>query len=464
MKTTRILALAVLSACSPQTQTMETTQNPSAVRLITLDPGHFHAALVQKTGYAQVDSTVYVFAPEGPDVQDHLKRIDGYNTRPENPTRWRQEVYTGPDFLAQMTRQKPGNVVVISGNNQKKAQYIQESVSAGLHVLADKPMCIDAEGFEVLQAAFREAEKNGVLLYDIMTERSEITTILQKELSQLPEVFGELVKGSPEDPAVTKESVHHFFKYVSGSALKRPAWFMDVNQQGEGIVDVTTHLVDLVQWECFPEQIIDYQRDIRLGDVRRWATSMTRSQFTAITQLPDFPAYLRGSVTNDSILPVYANGEINYTIRDVHARVSVIWNYQAPEGAGDTHFSIMRGSTANLVIRQGAEEEYVPELYIEPLRTADRQTYETALQTAFAQIQQKYPGVELKPVKNGWQVSIPEKYRIGHEAHFAQVTERFLEYLNAGKLPEWEVPNMLAKYYTTTQALRKAKQTASAGL
>ena len=63
--------------------------------------------------------------------------------------------------------------------------------------------------------------------------------------------------GSSEDPAVTKVSVHHFSKIVSGCPLQRPAWFFDVEQQGEGIVDVTTHLVDLVQWECFPEQILN---------------------------------------------------------------------------------------------------------------------------------------------------------------------------------------------------------------
>ena len=31
-----------------------------------------------------------------------------------------------------------------------------------------------------------------------------------------------------------------------------------------------------------------------------------------------------------------------------------------------------------------------------------------------------------------------------------------LQYLVDGKLPEWEVPNMTAKYYTTTTALKKA--------
>ena len=75
-----------------------------------------------------------------------------------------------------------------------------------------------------------------------------------------------------EEPAVTKVSVHHFSKIVSGSPLIRPAWFFDVRQQGEGIVDVTTHLVDLVQWECFPEQILDHF-DIKMVSCKKMADS-----------------------------------------------------------------------------------------------------------------------------------------------------------------------------------------------
>jgi predicted dehydrogenase len=235
---------------------------------------------------------------------------------------------------------------------------------------------------------------------------------------------------------------------------------MDVAQQGEGVVDVTTHLVDLVQWECFPEQVIDYQKDIHILQARRWTTPMTRGQFTLITGQPDFPEYLHKDVVKDTMLNIYSNGEINYILKGVHAKVSVIWNYKAPEGAGDTHYSIMKGSKANLVIRQGAEQKYVPELYLEaaPKTKVD----EKAVNQAFESIQSKYPGVELKKVSAGkWQIAIPEKYRTGHEAHFGEVAERFLQYLEAGKLPAWEVPNMLAKYYTTTQALDKAKASSS---
>ena len=48
------------------------------------------------------------------------------------------------------------------------------------------------------------------------------------------------------------KSVHYFSKTVAGVPLKRPPWFFDVRQEGEGIVDTSTHLVDLIQWEAFP--------------------------------------------------------------------------------------------------------------------------------------------------------------------------------------------------------------------
>ena len=443
-----ICLLPAFMACNNQ------TKNTNTVQLITLDPGHFHAALVQKTMYDNVDSIVHVYAPEGNDLQLHLDRINAYNTRTESPTRWKEEVYTGNDFFEKMIAEKKGNVVVLSGNNQKKTDYILKSLQNGLNVFADKPMVIDSKGFELLKQAFEEARKTDLLLYDIMTERFEITTLLQRELSMIPGIFGELEKGTPENPAITKESVHHFYKYVSGNVLTRPAWFMDVSQQGEGIVDVMTHLVDLVQWECFPEQVIDYKNDITINAAKRWATDMKRSEFAAITKLDQFPSYFNKNIINDSILQVYCNGEINYRLKGVHAKTSVIWNYKAPEGTGDTHYSIMRGTKANLVIRQGKEENFKPVLYIEPV-TNDT-SYAGNLTQQFQKISTKYSGVELYKAAKGWSVKLPERLVEGHEAHFARVMENFLAYLKNKNMPAWEVPNMLAKYYTTTQALELA--------
>lgn len=443
------------ASCAPKAGPDATSGDE--VRLITLDPGHFHAALVQKTSYPQVSSEVYVYAPEGEDVAEHLKKIAAYNTRAESPTQWDEKVYTGADYQEKMLAEKKGNVVVLAGNNGRKTEYIRNAVSAGLHVLADKPMTIGAAGFEELKKCFEIAGRNRVLLYDIMTERFEITTMLQRAFSRLPAVYGEQLAGTPDDPAVTKESVHHFFKTVSGNPLIRPVWFFDTEQQGEGIVDVTTHLVDLVQWACFPEQVIHYGTDIELLDANRWTTPLSPAQFREVTGQDVYPDYLRKDVRDDT-LRVYANGDITYRIKGIHAKVSVIWNYTYPEGGGDTHYSVMKGSRAQLVIEQGKEQNYRPSLSIRMAPGTDADAYEKDLSNALTVITEQFPGVSLHKLEDGlWQVIVPEHYHNGHEAHFGQVTENFLSFLKDGALPAWETPNMLAKYYVTTHALELAK-------
>jgi predicted dehydrogenase len=455
-----IIAVSLFMSCSRtgrqnQVNTDMFTGKKGEVKLITLDPGHFHAALVQKTMYTTVDPVVHVYAPEGKDVMEHMARIESYNSREDNPTVWIEKLYTGPDYLERMIREKAGNVVVISGNNARKTEYIYSAVKNGFNVLADKPMVITAAGFPLLIDAFNIAREKGVLLYDIMTERYEITTILQKELSLIPQVFGKLTMGTTADPSVTKESVHHFFKYVSGKPLIRPAWFFDIRQQGEGIADVTTHLVDLIQWEAFPGKILDTS-DIEIISANRWTTSISPEEFKLVTGLDSYPEYLKEYV-DGNILNVYSNGEIIYRIKGVCAKVSVIWDFQAPEGTGDTHYSLMKGTKCSLIINQGQEEKYQPVLYIEPVSSENPVSFNELLSTEFKKISAKYPGVNLiRMDQRKWMVDIPDSYKVGHEAHFGQVTDKFLNYLQEGTMPEWEVPDMITKYFTITRALDKA--------
>jgi predicted dehydrogenase len=322
-------------------------------------------------------------------------------------------------------------------------------------VLADKPMIIRPDDFPGLVAAFKTAQEKGVLLYDIMTERYEVTTILQKLLSQNKNIFGSLKNGSKEVPAVSKISVHHFSKMVSGNPLLRPAWFFDVQQQGEGIVDVTTHLVDLVQWECFPEQILN-PSDISVISARRWPTYISKEEFTGVTGLEEFPDYLQKDV-KDGKLIVYSNGEMVYRIKDIFAKVSVEWKYQAPPGGGDTHYSVMHGTKCDLVIKQGPEEKFLPALYIENIKGLTMNDFTSELKEAVKKL--PYDSIQLEAINNtSVKLNIPARYRVTHEEHFGQVTAKFLEYLAAGKLPEWEVPGMITKYYTTTSALKLAKE------
>lgn len=449
----------LLSSCGsgnsgPQQVKSDVSMESKQVKLITVDPGHFHAALVQKSMYEQVSPDVHVYAPDGPDITQHLNRINGYNTRTSDPTAWNEIVYKGDDFFDKMLSERAGNVVVLSGNNKKKAEYITRSVNAGLNVLADKPMIVRFEDFQQLENAFKAAAQKGVLLYDIMTERFEITTLLQKTLSMNSSVFGTLVNGTEKEPAVTKVSVHHFSKLVSGSPLIRPAWFFDVEQQGEGLVDITTHLVDLVQWECFNEQVLN-PADVKMVAAKRWPTLISQDEFKGVTGLESFPDYLAKDV-KDGKVNVYSNGEMIYSLKGVFAKISVEWKYQAPPGGGDTHYSTMRGTQCDLTIKQGPDEKYLPTLYLENIKGLKLSEMEAKLKSALTEL--PYDSLSYEKVgANSFKINVLPKYRVSHEEHFAQVTSKYLGFLKDGKMPEWEVPGMITKYYTTTSALKLAK-------
>ena len=131
---------------------------------------------------------------------------------------------------------------------------------------------------------------------------------------------------------------------------------------------------------------------------------------------------------------------------------------KAPEGAGDTHYSLLRGSRAHVIIRQGKEQGYKPKLYVEPAPGADAARLRRALEKAVARFGDKRPGLTLTPQGQGWEIVILPGQITGHEAHFRNVTEQYLDYLAHGRLPQWEIDYMRSKYFITTKALELARQ------
>ncbi|MEK6322159.1 MAG: putative oxidoreductase C-terminal domain-containing protein [Acidobacteriota bacterium] len=452
------LALTLAGMAGPfekptMSKTPQANRPMSEVKIITLDPGHFHAALVQKRMYPGVSKRVAVYAPLGFDLTEHLNRIARFNLRAAAPTAWELDVHTGDDFFERMLKDRPGNAVVISGRNRGKIERIKACVEAGLNVLSDKPWIIKLEDLQKLEAALNTSHQKGLVAYDIMTERYEITTILQRELLNDPAVFGSIIAGTEQEPGVVMEGVHHLMKTVAGVPNLRPAWFFDINQQGEGLADTGTHLVDLVQWMLFPEQAIDYRKDIRVLAAKRWATAINRSQFRSVTAEAGFPEYLSANVNRDR-LDLFCNGFVSYTLRGVHTKVKVGWDYEAPAGAGDTHCAVFKGSKSRIEVRQGKEERYRTDLYVVPNSTEKKSELLAALRRRVEALQANYPGIAVEDMGERMRVTIPDIYRVGHEEHFAEVTDRFLEYArNPKKLPSWEKPNMLSKYYVTTRGV-----------
>ncbi|SRR5579884_1237374 len=410
-------------------------QRAPLARLIVLDPAHFHVALVQKEPYAEVDPRVAVYAPLGPELLDYLNRIYLFNTRADDPTRWELDVHCAADFVQEMMAQRPGNVVVLAGKNDSKMDRIRASVAAGLNVLADKPWILSSADLPKLEESLRMAEEQGLIAYDIMTERYEVTSQLQRELVNCPELFGELEAGTAEEPGVYARSVHHIMKMVSGLPLRRPAWFFDISVQGEALADVGTHVVDLVQWTAFAEQAIDYRTDIQILDARRWPLVLTPAQFCTVT----------GEERTEK-LEYFCNNSVHYTLRGIHVKMDIGWEWQAPAGAGDVYEASFRGTRCCVEVRQGEAERYRPEVYVRPANPALREKIE--------RLQSRWPGLDMAEQKGEARILIPDRFRVSHEEHFAQVTHTFFEYLREPlAMPAWETPNMLAKYYVTTRGV-----------
>ena len=410
-----------------------------ATRLVVVDPGHFHAALVQQRRYPNVSPEAHVYAPLGPELTDYLGRIARYNAAAGAD--WRLRIHAGPDFLERFREEPAGAVAIFSGRNRGKIERIRMALDAGMHVLADKPVIIRRDDLPALAAAVDIAAAQGLVFCDLMTGRCDPIGAILQGLARDPDVFGE-----PQDVVV--ESVHHIMKEVSGRPNLRPAWYFDIEEQGEGIADIGTHLVDRVHETLFPGVALDWRSDIAVEAASRWPTMLSLDRFRAVTgesQWPEFLApYLKGGD-----FEYFCNMRAQYRVRGVGVSLETRWDWQAPPGGDDTHSAAYRGSRARLELRQGPAEGYRPELYVFTERNIA-----AALDRRVAALQAAFPGIGLNPYENGWRVSIPAALRLGHDPKFALFAQRFLDDVdNSRSLSRWEGPNLLAKYAVCTEAV-----------
>lgn len=441
------LATAAAGAAVTTGQAAEPAPRGEANRrhtLVVLDPGHFHAGLTLRNSHPALNDDVYVYAPEGPDVDNFLRMVATFNARTANPTAWKLHVYRGADFMQRLRAERPGDMVIISGRNDTKMSSIHTLHGDGLFVLGDKPWVTDVDQIGMLQATLA----GGPLAMDIMTERHQAATQVQRALSMRPEVFGEFRRDGGE-PAIFFKSIHHLYKVVNDRPLVRPQWFFDTAVQGEGMVDVTTHLVDLAQWMTEGDRPFSYERDVALEAARQWPTGVPLDIFSRITGLAQFPAALREHVTGTT-LQYLCNAGINYRLRGIPVQIESLWNLAIPEGGGDTHYAILRGTRADLVVDQGPETQYRTRLTVRP--HADAQRFGATLATAVEALQGEFPGLDQKSAGGGYEMVIPDALRTGHEAHFAAVLDAFLGYIDAGTQPARLAPDIATKYTLLARA------------
>lgn len=407
------------------------------ITISVIDPGHFHAYLLLKQQLKGVNPEIKVYAPViNNEYLDFSSAVKSYNEREQEPCHWQLKETLGEDYLDKLPKAGKREVVILSGKNDRKADYILAAVQKGYNVLSDKPMAIDEKGFETLQKAYEIAEEKGLIILDLMTERYDIVNILSREILNDKSIFGDFVLS--DGPAIKMRSVHHFYKKVDGKALHRPFWYYDTNIQGEGIVDVTTHLIDLMMWQCFPDQSIEAS-DIKLSAATHYPTKISYSQILKSTS---------ACPVEKKDYYVLSNGSINFQIKDIPAEVEVVWNWESKKGSGDSFEALYKGTKCDLVIKQDPGTV--------GKRIFLKGNVDLAALNAFCE---RNEGLSIiKKSKDEWEVLIPGELRIGHEDHFNLVAGCFFDYLRGEEFPEWEKENTLAKYYLSTSAHKLANK------
>jgi len=411
--------------------------------LVVLNPGHFHAALTLRRRHPRLSDEVHVYAEDGPELESFLAIVRSFNERALDPTRWKLRVYRGADYLERLRAERAGDVVVIAGRNNARMKAIHTLHADRFLVLGDKPWLIASDQLAML----REVCASTPLAMDIMTERHDVANRLQRALAAQPELFGRF-RADGDEPAIEIRSVHHLYKTVNQRPLVRPPWYFDVAVQGTGITDVTTHLVDLTQWWVDDGKPFDYDRDVELLWARQWPTSVPRGIFTQITGLPHFPQALQGRVSGDE-LSYLCNAQLSYRLRGIGVQLEALWHLAIPQGGADSHWAILRGTKADLIVEQGPGTAFRAELRLHPIGPGD---HAARVKHAVASLQKRFPGLGIQPAGSAFHITIPEALRSTHEEHFSAVLDHFLSVVDRGHWPDKLAADLVMKYTLLARA------------
>ena len=407
--------------------------------LLFLEPGHFHGALTLRTPHPRVSDEIFVYATGGPELRDFLALVERFNTRAEQPTRWRPVVITDGNPLPRLIDERRGDVVVLAGKNGGKARTFRRLHESGFHVLADKPWLVQADDLDDVRASLA----GWPLVMEILTGRHDVAAGLFKRLVGASSVFGTF---RATEPALEFDSVHCLEKLVDGAPLRRPWWFFDVRVQGSGAVDIPTHLVDRSQW------LLDGGGDAvpRLLSARAWPTRVPPAAFGRITGEAAFPSALRPFIDGEA-LSYLCNSELVYRIGDVTTRATTRWDLTPPAGSGDTHSAVARGTRADILLEQGSHIANGRRLAIEP--RGDVEGAGASIADAVAGMAGEAPGVGVARVgTERYQVTIPRGLDAGHESHFTRVRDAFLKTIDDRRWPAALAARTSTKYTLLAEA------------
>ncbi len=134
------------------------------------------------------------------------------------------------DFRELIENTKP-DIVAVANENDKKAEVCLVCLDYGADLIVDKPMALSIEDVASLKKKANASSRSILMLFSLRGDPQCI---------KLHEIVHSGLIGDP---------VQIYGKMsVEMKAEKRPPWFLDSRRSGGPILDLSIHMVDLVEW------------------------------------------------------------------------------------------------------------------------------------------------------------------------------------------------------------------------
>ena len=322
--------------------------------LLILEPSHFHAALALAAPQPLLARRVHVYARPGAELRDFLGNVSKLNRALRPESQWIFDVHESETPTQMLIEERRGDVVLLANRNDEKLPILAHLHQSGFHVLADKPWILNSDSLPYLDRVTAKPP----LAMDMMTGSHDPLARLLSRMVAHPVVFGAFVT---EVPAIEIEAVHHLCKVVAGAPVRRPPWYYDVNVQGDGMVDLHSHMVDDVLRLLGAGSALEPEPDFEVRDAQRYSTPVPLDVFRESTGEGAFPSNLADRIEGDT-LRLACNGYVEYRLAGILVRQRAEWRPRQPPNGGDSYRSLVRGSCSSVEVTTGPETGFRPQL------------------------------------------------------------------------------------------------------
>ena len=194
-------------------------------------------------------------------VKEHPEKVDAQSTK----------LYSGLDGYKQILNDPDVDIVLLTTSPGFRPRMLQEAVLAGKHVFAEKPVCIDAVGYQLCQEAHALATKNKTAIVTGTQYRRQVNYIAAVEQIRNG-VIGEIINITARY-CTSGIWYRPRKKNMSDTEYQLTNWMHFIWLSGDQICEQAVHNIDTFNWVMGENPISAYAsggRFTRPSDSEMW--------------------------------------------------------------------------------------------------------------------------------------------------------------------------------------------------